>query len=106
MTDEPTVYVNDNPIGKTEVYHGRRYHASNVPGWRDDYTRETTPSEAVAEGLRPCKVCDPPTPEDYAVDACPACGVVGEVNVEKAPLGYRVCRGTACRVRVYKEGPT
>lgn len=65
MTHEPTVYVNDTYSADPEVYHDRKHHATKRR-FPDRYVRETTPGEAVADGLRPCKVCDPPTPDDYA----------------------------------------
>lgn len=71
MNDETTVYVNDNPIGETEVYHARKGHVTTLR--RHDYTTETTVSEAQHRGLRPCKMCYP----NESDDCCPACGYPG-----------------------------
>lgn len=94
-----TVYVNDNPIGETDVYHARRGHVTTLRRWRSDYTRETTASEAVEEGLRPCKQCFPVG----SGQCCPSCGYEGNGD-EVLAGGQRWCGNGDCRVVSFTEG--
>jgi len=90
---EPTVYVNDNPIGETEVYHARKGHVTTLRRWSDRYVRETTPSEAQRDGLRPCKQCFP----DDTGRFCPGCSSLGDGD-DVLANGQRWCPNTGCRV--------
>lgn len=96
MTDDSTVYVNDYPIGETNVYHDRRSHVTTLNRWRDDYVRETTASEAREDGLRPCKVCFP----SDAGASCPACGYPG---TDRGRDGTN-CENDDCRVVLFGRG--
>lgn len=98
MAGDTTVYVNDNPIGETEVYHSRKAHVSTLDRWRDRYTRETTVSQAREDGLRPCKTCFP----DESTGCCPACGYpgVGDV-IDKSDL--MACENEDCAVESYRD---
>ncbi len=91
-SDTETVYINDNPIGETEVYHARQFHATKHR-WTAQHTRETTAAEAQAEGYRPCKQCYP----HRTADACPACGHGGDGD-EDPDTGQRKCPNDDCRV--------
>lgn len=63
---QETVYVRTT-FGTTEVYHGKASCATDRR-FPHDHVRETTPADAVEEGLRPCRNCDPPVPEGYEPD--------------------------------------
>lgn len=88
-----TVYINDNPIGETEVYHANKHHVTTLRRWADRYIRETTASEAQEEGYRPCKHCFPA----YVNRSCPGCGHEGGGD-DVLANGQRWCPNGDCRV--------
>lgn len=88
-----TVYINDCPIGETEVYHAQKGHVTTLRRLSDRYVRETTAREVQEEGYRPCKQCFP----EYVIRSCPGCGHEG-VGAEVLADGQKWCPNTDCRV--------
>lgn len=88
-----TVYVNDNPISETEVYHNRPGHVTHRRRWRDEYVREITVEAAREDGLRPCKQCYPAE----SGRSCPGCGYQGDGG-EVLAADQRWCSNDECRV--------
>jgi len=96
-----TVYVNDHPIGETEVYHERKGHVTTIRRWSERYVRETTADEAMDEGLRPCKTCFP----QEAGRHCPSCGYLPGDEYENGSDTIREldCDNADCRVQVFRS---
>lgn len=95
-----TVYVNDNPIGETEVYHAKKGHVTTLRRWSGRHIRETTADEALDEGLRPCKTCFP----QEAGRHCPSCGHPPGDGYENSSETVHEfdCNNENCRVQVFR----
>lgn len=101
---ERTVYVNENPIGETEVYHANKHHVTNLKRYSDRYVKETTAQAALSEGLRPCKRCFPGKSGRH----CPTCGhPPGDgYDTGKADVREYDCPNPDCRTQVFSAvGP-